>query len=375
MVVVENPLEASDILNNDLTKITRWAGTWLVSFNAAKTNSLLMSLKKIKPYHPPLYMQDQQITEVDSHKHLGIYFSSDCSWHRHINYIKEKAWARINVMRKLKFKLDRKSLETIYLTFIRPIIEYGDVLWDNCTQYEKDDLEKIQIEAARIAIGATKLISLNALFREIQWESLEQRRHKHQLTMFYKMSNDLTPGYLTSLVPQPVGAASRYSLRNANNLQTIKCRTNLYYESFLPSAVRSWNALPTEVQQSDSVNTFKRRITTKQPTPKYYYVGSRRAQILHTRLRTNCSGLNIDLFTRNISDSPLCSCGSIEDAQHFFFHCRYYTAQRDILLNATREYTLPSLNCFLYGNSLLSFESNSNIFKHVQKYIIDTNRF
>ena len=221
-------------------------------------------------------MQDQQITEVDSHKHLGIYFSSDCSWHRHINYIKEKAWSRINVMRKLKFKLDRKSLETIYLTFIRPIIEYGDVLWDNCTQYEKDDLEKIQIEAARIAIGATKLISLNALFREIQWESLEQRRHKHQLTMFYKMSNDLTPGYLTSLVPQPVGAASRYSLRNANNLQTIKCRTNLYYESFLPSAVRSWNALPTEVQQSDSVNTFKRRITTKQPTPKYYYVGSRR---------------------------------------------------------------------------------------------------
>ena len=31
-------------------------------------------------------------------------------------------------MRKLKFKLDRKSLETIYLTFIRPILEYGDVL-------------------------------------------------------------------------------------------------------------------------------------------------------------------------------------------------------------------------------------------------------
>ena len=40
-------------------------------------------------------------------------------------------------MRKLKFKLDRNSLETIYLTFVRPLFEYGDVLWDNCTQYEK----------------------------------------------------------------------------------------------------------------------------------------------------------------------------------------------------------------------------------------------
>ena len=76
-------------------------------------------------------------------------------------------------MRKLKFKLDRKSLETIYLTFIRPLLEYGDVLWDNCTQYEKDELDKIQNEAARIATGATKLISLFALSNKIKWESLD----------------------------------------------------------------------------------------------------------------------------------------------------------------------------------------------------------
>ena len=217
-IIVENPFEAANIINNDLAKITRWAGMWLVSFNAEKTYSVLISRKMNKPNHPPLYMLDQQITEVDSHKHLGVYFSNDCSWHRHINYIKDKAWSRINIMRKLKFKLDRKSLETIYLTFIRPILEYGDVVWNNCTQYEKEELEKIQTESARIATGATKLISLNALFREIQWESLQDRRHHHQLTLFYKMHTNLAPEYLTYLVPQPVGAASRYNLRNANNL-------------------------------------------------------------------------------------------------------------------------------------------------------------
>ena len=154
-IIVENPFEAANIINNDLAKITPWAGMWLVSFNAEKTYSVLISRKINKPNHPPLYMLDQQITEVDSHKHLGVYFSNDCSWHRHINYIKDKAWSRINIMRKLKFKLDRKSLETIYLTFIRPILEYGDVVWNNCTQYEKEELEKIQTEAARIATGAT----------------------------------------------------------------------------------------------------------------------------------------------------------------------------------------------------------------------------
>ena len=49
----------------------------------------------------------------------------------------------INIMSKLKFRRDRNSLEKIYLTFIRPLPEYGCVLWDNCTQYEKEELDKI----------------------------------------------------------------------------------------------------------------------------------------------------------------------------------------------------------------------------------------
>ena len=100
-------------------------------------------------------MQNQQITEVECHKHLGLYFSNNLTWHNQINYILEKAWRRINAMRKLKFRLDRKSLEVIYTSFIRPILEYGDVVWDNCSQYEKQEIEKVQIEAARIVTGTT----------------------------------------------------------------------------------------------------------------------------------------------------------------------------------------------------------------------------
>ena len=72
----------------------------------------------------------------------------------------------MNVMRKLKFKLDRRSLQTIYFSFIRPLLEYVDVVWNNCAQYESNELEKIQNEAARIVTGATKLVSINSLLLE-----------------------------------------------------------------------------------------------------------------------------------------------------------------------------------------------------------------
>ena len=211
-------------------------------------------------------------------------------------------------MRKLKFQLDRHTLEIIYLSFIRPIIEYADVFYTNCTQAEKDDLTKIQHEAARIVCGATKLVSINNLQREVPWETLEQRRATHRLLLLYKMKNDLSPSYLSSLVPQTVGEQSHYNLRNATDIQGIHARTSLYYNSFLPSTLRDWNALTPDQQNAPSLASFKRLIRKTNRCPSYYYAGTRKWQIHHTRLRTECA-LNQHLFRKNIVASPLCQCG------------------------------------------------------------------
>ena len=71
---------------------------------------------------------------------------------------------RVNILRKFKFILDRKTLEKIYLTFIRPILEYADVVWDNKTLFLINKLENVQIEAARIVTGGTRLVSINSLY-------------------------------------------------------------------------------------------------------------------------------------------------------------------------------------------------------------------
>ncbi|MCW4344426.1 MAG: reverse transcriptase domain-containing protein [Candidatus Thiodiazotropha endolucinida] len=375
-IIVEDPITAAACLNNDIDKISQWAATWLVTFNPSKTESLLISRKTNKDRHPPIFMQNQKIIEVDSHKHVGIVLSNDCSWHQHIKYITDKAWNRINIMRKLKFKLDRKSLEIIYIAFIRPLLEYGDIIWDNCTQYEKNELDKIQNEAARIATGTTKLISIHALYSEIRWDTLQERRNNHKLTLFYKMTHNLTPLYLSSMVPEPISNVSRYNLRNSNNIRTVNTRTSQYYQSFLPSTIRSWNDLPAEVQQYNTLSSFRNHLNKdKAYVPQYFYTGSRKAQILHTRLRTHCSSLNLDLFMKNITDSPLCSCGSIEDAQHFFFHCHKYQAQRNVLLNSISLIQAPSLHLLLQGDLALALETNKMIFETVQKFILETKRF
>ena len=138
--------------------------------------------------HPPLIMNAVYINEVQHHKHLGVIFSNDGTWHEHINLITSKAWQKIYVMRKLKFMLDRDSLNKIYISLVRPTLEYANIIWDNSTQYETNSIEIIQIEAARIVTGATRLVSLDMLSKETSWGSLRDRRSKHKMCQFYKMS-------------------------------------------------------------------------------------------------------------------------------------------------------------------------------------------
>ena len=367
---------SSHLLNEDISLISKWASDWLVTFNPSKSESMLISRKHNTDVFPSLSMDDQTISEVTHHKHLGLFLSNDCSWHAHIDYITSKAWPKLYIMRKLMYQLDRKSLETIYISFVRPLLEYGDVIWDNCTQYEKDELNKIQNEAARICTGTSKLVSLTNLSNEINWECLETRRKHHKLIMFYKMINGLTPAYLAQLVPQSVSTHVHYNLRNIQNLNVPFCRTNIYYNSFLPTAIREWNELPHEIKNADTLDMFKNRLKTNQQlTPLHYYTGHRKAQILHTRLRNKCSALNEDLFLKGIVDSALCQCGLVESSHHFFFICRFYHTIRQVLFtNASRLCGL-TLNNFLFGNNSLSHEINVDLFLAVQKFIMESKRF
>lgn len=85
---------------------------------------MIILSKTSMPFHPQLYMNHIPITEVETNKHLGILFSSDGYWKNHIVTILSKANNRLALLRKLKYKLGRRSLEKRYITFIRPFVLY-----------------------------------------------------------------------------------------------------------------------------------------------------------------------------------------------------------------------------------------------------------
>ena len=210
-------------------------------------------------------MNETELNIVTDHKHLGVLLSNDGGWQKHIDLIVKKAFNRLNILRKFKFVLDRKSLEQIYISYIRPLVEYADIIWDNTTVMLIQKVESVQIEAARIVTGGTRLTSIAALYKETGWQKLSERRKAHRLTNFYKMVNNEAPLYLCDMLPDQFQNIHQYNTRNSNAFQPPLTRTALYSNYFLPATIRSWNALP----QNTQTNHFKLQIPIKTPKPCY----------------------------------------------------------------------------------------------------------
>ena len=97
-------------------------------------------------------------------------------------------------------------------------------------------------------------------------------------------------------------------------------------------------------------------------------------QILHTRLRNNCSSLKHHLYLRNVVDSP--NCGAIETNTHYFFECPLYETIRNKLIRSISYYEITiDLQTLLFGNDFLTFQENEEIFLKVQSYIRESKRF
>ena len=187
-------------LNNDLTKTSDWALQWKMSFNPDPTKQaqeVIFSRKKKKVNHPDIYFNNSPVVQSHSQKHLGMFLDIKLDFSEHFNNMSNKINRTIGLLRKLRYSLPRSALITIYKSFIRPHIDYGDIVYDQAyNESFHQKLESIQYNASLAITGAIRGTSREKLYQELGLESLKNRRWYRKLTTFYKI---LTQQFLLPL--------------------------------------------------------------------------------------------------------------------------------------------------------------------------------
>lgn len=250
---ITNP-DDSFLLQSDLNTISSWCNQWLMKLNVKKCK--MMKFSRGSAVSTSSYKINNTIlSSVTSYKYLGVHITNNLSWQTHIEYVTNSANRTLGFLRR-NFSRAPSSLKlTLYKTLVRSKLEYASSIWDPSTAQLTYLLEAIQNRSARfIVCNYSRSASVSAIKTSLHLPDLSSRRKLARLSLFHKMyytnpeiKNDLfiSPPYISSRIDHNV------------KVQVPTCRTNLFFNSFLPKTASEWNHLPASVASNPVHSSFQ----------------------------------------------------------------------------------------------------------------------
>ena len=301
------------------------------------------------------------------------------------------------MLRYLSKYLSLYTLSQMYKMFVRPHLDYGDViyhiphtvnLFDSSISLHPlmEGIEKVQYHAALAITGCWRGSNQNSLYEELGWESLSDRRWSRRLIQLYKISNNLTPDYLENRLPSFQGRSLRSD--NDTNMQEIMCTTSKYKNSFFPDAIKSLNNIGPDFCSSQSLSLFKTNIINlvRPQARSIYGIHDPVGVKFLFQLRIGLSPLKLHKKRHNFDDTPndWCDCHCApESISHYLLSCNHHDIARRVLRDSVMcilvsnnlENLFQDFKLYLYGHSSLSTLENKTILLATIKFLKDSERF
>ena len=375
-------------LVKDLEAVSTWANQWKMVFNpdlSKQAIEVVFSVKTNQKSHPDLSLNGIPVARHDHTKHLGVYLDSSLNFSKHINEAILKAKKGLSLLKYLSKYVTRNVLDLSYKLYVRPHLDYGDVIYHDQRSDLMKLIEQVQYKAALIVSGCWKGTSRERLYDELGWESLSDRRWARRLSMFYKIRNGLAPPYLSEHITDRV--ESNISLRN-KNMRTPFSRTERYANSFFPYCINNWNNLDASVKTLPSISSFKNHLNNFIRPKGYsmYGLNDNLGVKLLTKVRVQFSDLRDHRYNHNFNClNPVCSCGTDDETSlHYFLRCPRYQTQRTFLLSKVSNIigsdisVLPNdhlIHILIYGSNVYNKICNKLILEQSILYIKTSGRF
>ena len=245
-------------LQSDLTKLEAWSDIWQLGFNADKCH--VLTLGKLENIHHAHRYQicGKELEHVDEEKDLGIIVDSELTFAEHISRKVRVANGLVGQIRRSFQYLDCDSFRLIFISFVRPHLEYGQSVWSPHLKKYIDALEKVQMRATKLVDGLGDLEYAERLKR-LDLPTLAYRRRRGDMIEMFKHFHI----YDRSILASSFQPRDRPSRQHKCQLHTPKAhdgergpQTNSYYHR----TVTMWNELPNEVVTAGSVNEFKNNL-------------------------------------------------------------------------------------------------------------------
>jgi len=191
-----------------------------MEFHPQKCQILHITNKRT-PIRATYNIHGHQPEEVESAKYLGVIIHEKLNWNTHIEQIEKKANATRAFLQRNIYMCPRKTKKMCYTTLVRPITEYGSIIWDPHTTQNINKLQIFQRRSARYVMSDYRTSSsVTTILTNLDWNTLQERRVQAKAVMMFLIVSNLVDFPTTYLIPAAttIGGQSYISCALCQNL-------------------------------------------------------------------------------------------------------------------------------------------------------------
>ena len=246
------------ILQKTIDDMVHWSKIWQLHFNGSKCK--VLHLGKNNPCYKYTIEDDNVIKDLEVtvlEKDLGVHVDPLLSFENHISITVKKVRSLSGlIIRSFSFKTIDIMLP-IYISKVRLILEYANVVWMPYKRKHIDLIESVQRHFTRYIIGMKEMRYEDRL-KSLKLYSLEYRRFRGDMIEVFKMCH----GHYDPITTKTLLTYNNKSNTRTNDFKLLKNRVNStqFLNFFTNRVINPWNKLPREAVNAGSINAFKKHI-------------------------------------------------------------------------------------------------------------------
>ena len=189
-----NAQEISSTLTSELAKVNDWLVHNSLFIHQGRTECVLFGTgSRLANTNLSVNIDGKELTRVAEYKYLGVILDESLSWNAHVNYLISKVSKRLGILGRTRGSISMHTAGIIYRSFILPVLDYCDTVWNCYGRINADNIEKLQRRAARIIMQTN---SSDEALSHLRYDTLGLRRETHALNLVKKCLNKRCPQFL-----------------------------------------------------------------------------------------------------------------------------------------------------------------------------------
>ena len=224
-------------LQEDLNRFKKWCDRNQLTMNIKKTKYVTFGMKSQtrRVHNHDLFIQNVKIDRVNSYKYLGMILDMNLNYNSHLENCLKLISHKAFLLSKIRRYINFNTAVTIYKTMILPIIEYGNILYNDSNQKLLNDLQVAQNRILRTCIYENRYIRTALLHHRCNLAKLKDRRMLHLSLFMYKQQDNVDIVNNRNV---------RTRAHDAILFTTIKPNNESYKRNIFYKGAINWNNLP-----------------------------------------------------------------------------------------------------------------------------------